>query len=117
MELFLLFLLAFWIVPVVVLFNKGQTGWAWSGFFLGWKCAFVWIIAAIAAPNRKRAAMEEERRMETLIAMSSQPPPGPVAQRDTSIEGRLETLSQLMANGQISAEEYESRRQAILDDI
>ena len=41
----------------------------------------------------------------------------PAQSREATIEERLDTLDKLAAKGVISKEEYERRRQAILDDI
>jgi len=122
MEFLVVVWLAAWIIPVIVLFNKGQTAWALTGLLFGWALAIVWIIAAIATPNRRTIEAErrerderERRHRETLAAMTSQHASNAPAER--TIEQRLATLDELLSTGRISSEEYSERRKAIIESI
>jgi hypothetical protein len=66
--------------------------------------------------NRNKAALEERRHGETLAAIAdgAHPEHGSTA---PTIEARLATLDRLQADGAITAEEYATRRQAILREI
>jgi len=67
-------------------------------------------------------ANRSERRTEAAEHQAySQPPqqaPAPAAQSSTSsVQDRLDTLDKLAANGTITKEEYQKRRQAIINGI
>jgi len=116
--------LIFWVVPVIVLFNKGQTGWAVTGLILGWIMPLIWMIAAIAVPNknkiaaeRMRLGLEERRHMETLSAITRESIPAASAQSSESVGDRLATLDRLLDQGRITQSEYTERRSQILGEI
>jgi len=115
-HVFIILWLVFWIAPVGVLFNKGQTAWGVTGLLFGWTLPIIWIIAAIATTNRKKAALEEWRHGETLAAIAG----GADSEHGSTaptIEARLATLDRLQADGAIAAQEYATRRQEIFREI
>lgn len=111
MEFLLIGLFIFWFIPVLVLFRKRQTGWAWSGLIIGWAFAIVWFIAAIMLPDKRKAA---EHR-EIVAAMEKRQLPAQVEQ--PTVEQRLADLTQLRSSGAISEEEFARLREKILEDI
>lgn len=117
MEVFLVMWLAAWIIPVVVLFNKGQTGWAVSGLLVGWSFAIIWIIAAFTTQNRRKMALDERRHAQTLMAMPGQVSAVLPTVVEPSIDDRLATLDRLRVAQKITAEEYAEQRQEIIRGI
>ncbi len=45
------------------------------------------------------------------------PAPAPASSQGSSVQDRLDTLDKLAANGMITKEEYQTRRQAIIDSL
>ena len=64
-----------------------------------------------------RMSDRSERRTRAAEAQAQQRQQAPAQQREPTVEERLETLDQLAAKGIISKEEYDRRRQEILDGI
>jgi membrane protein required for beta-lactamase induction len=112
-----MFWLAAWIVPVVVLFNKGQTAWAVTGILFGWAIPLIWIVVAIATQNQNRLSADERRHLETLNAISHSTPSLVIEEQKPGIDDRPATLDRLLSEGKISPEEHAEQRREILREI
>ena len=80
------------------------------------------MMAARVMNNMERRTEAEEyqayqSRQQPQTVVVQQPPAQAGGSGQASVEQRLATLDRLAANGQISEQEYQSRRKAILDDI
>ena len=93
------------VVPPKALADEG------AAFVGGLMAGHVITNMANQSERRTRAAEHE------AYQKNQQQQQAPAQSREATIEERLDTLDKLAAKGVISKEEYERRRQAILDDI
>lgn len=104
-------------VAMAMMLGMGTIGPACAGHGAAWG-----IGGLIAGSALTKAADRDERRTKAAEYQAySQPPavaqPAAPAPSATSIEQKLNDLDALAAKGYITKEEYQARRQALLDSL
>ncbi len=93
--------------------HAGSSGAAFVGGLIG---GHVLTNMANRSERRTRAAEYDAYSRQPAATPQQAPAPQPQGSA-TSVEAKLDTLDNLAAKGYISKEEYERRRQAILDSL
>ena len=78
------------------------------------------VVGKIVRNQERQTQALEQQAQPTVVYQQAPPPPAPAAPAASgtqSVEDRLRTLDQLASQGAITQEEYQQRRQAILDSI
>ena len=104
---------------VVLAMTVGSRTPAYADGFIGGLIAGHVVTNIVGNQRRQTAALEQQASQQpTVVYQQAPPPPAPAAASGTrSVEDRLQTLDELASKGVISQDEYQQRRQAILDSI
>ncbi len=94
--------------------NAGGKGGAFVGGLIG---GHVLTNMANQSERRTRAAEYQAYSQPRQAAPAQAPAPAPAQTAQSSAQERLDTLDKLAANGMITKEEYDRRRQANIDGI
>ena len=77
---------------------------------------FIDVVGVSVSPGSV-AGVKRRTRRRTAAVVNSTKPPEPAPKAPESVEDRLRSLDSLAANGYITKQEYDIRKQAILDSL
>ena len=75
------------------------------------------VLTTMANQSERRTRAAEYQAYSQPRQAAPAPAPAPAQAAPPTVEERLDTLDKLAANGMITKEEYDRRRQAIIDGI
>lgn len=112
-------LIAFGLLAVATAVVPGTAHAGKGGAFIGGLIGGHILTNMANQSERQTRAMEYQayQQQQRQLQQQQQQQRAPAQQREPTVEERLETLERLAANGMITKEEYQKRRQAIIDGI